>query len=495
MSAAVLRQPAFEPEIAGAPAVNDGPAPIDSERLERAMNIIGARVSSLSVSIADTAGAIADVAGELTGQAGEFHVLSGDIRRMADSNHQVADAANSAASSAETTRAGLSATSTSIQQSLSLAVDDIKAMAASASEMTEILTQIRASIIEAQGFSDEIRGIATQTQMLAINAGIMAAHAGDAGRGFAVIAESVKQLADKTGTVTKNIVQRLDALSATVGTLQAQNTRNADIAGVAHGRSVEIEGEMTKFVEFGASVNSMIADIGAITRPVANNIQICDTVLERMSALDEQVQQSSGRLAGASRQIDGLVSFGEDLIGYVADSGVETEDTPLIRRCIAAAQAVGALFTAEITAGRISAHELFDERYRPVAGSDPQQVTTAFTALTDRLLPAIQEPMLDVDSRVVFCAALDRNGYLPTHNHKYSQPQGADPVWNAANCRNRRIFNDRTGLAAGRNTKAFLLQTYRRDMGGGSFTLMKDLSAPIHVGGRHWGGLRIGYKV
>jgi methyl-accepting chemotaxis protein len=120
---------------------------------------------------------------------------------------------------------------------------------------------------------------------------------------------------------------------------------------------------------------------------------------------------------------------------------------------------------------------------------------TGFVAMTDRLLPPIQEPVLDFDSRIAFCAAVDRNGFLPTHNLKYGQPQGPDPVWNAANCRNRRMFNDRTGLGAGRNTQPFLLQTYRRDMGGGTFALMKDCSAPIFVRGRHWGGLRIAFKV
>jgi methyl-accepting chemotaxis protein len=115
------------------------------------------------------------------------------------------------------------------------------------------------------------------------------------------------------------------------------------------------------------------------------------------------------------------------------------------------------------------------------------------TAFTDRALPAVQEPLLSLDARVAFCAAVDNNGYLPTHNLKFSKPQGADPVWNAANCRNRRLFNDRTGLAAGRSTAPFLLQTYRRDMGGGKFVLMKDASAPIHVEGRHWGGFRMGY--
>jgi methyl-accepting chemotaxis protein len=62
-----------------------------------------------------------------------------------------------------------------------------------------------------------------------------------------------------------------------------------------------------------------------------------------------------------------------------------------------------------------------------------------------------------------------------------------------ANCRNRRIFDDRVGLKAGRNTGPFLMQVYRRDMGGGDFVMMKDLSAPITVGGRHWGGLRMAF--
>jgi methyl-accepting chemotaxis protein len=96
---------------------------------------------------------------------------------------------------------------------------------------------------------------------------------------------------------------------------------------------------------------------------------------------------------------------------------------------------------------------------------------------------------------VVFVAAVDKNGYLPTHNKVFSKPQGSDPAWNAANCRNRRIFNDRVGLAAGQNTEPFLLQTYRRDMGGGKYVLMKDVSAPIYVQGRHWGGVRMGYRV
>ena len=70
-----------------------------------------------------------------------------------------------------------------------------------------------------------------------------------------------------------------------------------------------------------------------------------------------------------------------------------------------------------------------------------------------------------------------------------------DPVWNAANCRNRRIFDDRAGLSAARNVRPFLIQTYARDLGGGRTVMMKEIDAPIRVFGRHWGGFRTAYKI
>ena len=177
-------------------------------------------------------------------------------------------------------------------------------------------------------------------------------------------------------------------------------------------------------------------------------------------------------------------------------SGIETVDTPFIKLATDAAAAVAAALTQAIERREIALADLFDEAYAPIRGSDPQQVMAKFTQATDRLLPAIQEPLLAKSDKIVFCASVDRNGYLPTHNTKFSQPQRAgDAAWNGANCRNRRMFNDRVGLAAGRSQKPFLVQTYRRDMGGGKFALMKDVSAPITIQGRHWGGFRIGYKI
>lgn len=156
---------------------------------------------------------------------------------------------------------------------------------------------------------------------------------------------------------------------------------------------------------------------------------------------------------------------------------------------------ISAAFEAAVAGGEIGLAQLFDEAYRPIEGSQPAQHLTAFNALTDRLLPTIQERFLALDPKVVFCIAADRNGYIPTHNRAYCQPQRpGDVAWNTAHSRWRRIFNDRTGLASARNTRPFLLQTYRRDMGGGQFVLLKEAAVPIVVQGRHWGGLRLAFK-
>ena len=65
----------------------------------------------------------------------------------------------------------------------------------------------------------------------------------------------------------------------------------------------------------------------------------------------------------------------------------------------------------------------------------------------------------------------------------------------AANCRNKRIFDDRAGITAARSTRPFIVQVYRRDMGGGAMVVMREIDAPIHVLGRHWGAFRTAYRL
>ena len=174
---------------------------------------------------------------------------------------------------------------------------------------------------------------------------------------------------------------------------------------------------------------------------------------------------------------------------------IRFDNTEFINRAIAAADRISRVFEDAITQGRISQDDLFDNTYVPIPGTEPQQYRTRFLEFADSVLPAIQEPLLASDKRMVFCASVDRNGYLPVHNTIYSKPQRpGDVLWNTANCRNRRIFDDRAGLSAGRVVRPYIIQNYPRNMGD-RIVMLWEIGAPIRVFGKQWGGVRTCYRM
>ena len=175
---------------------------------------------------------------------------------------------------------------------------------------------------------------------------------------------------------------------------------------------------------------------------------------------------------------------------------IRDENTEFVTRAMDAGVVLTKIFGDAVATGAISIEDMFDTDYIEIAGSNPLQHRTRILNWADRALPEFQETFLAKDPRMAFCVAIDRNGYLPVHNKVYSQPQRpGDVAWNTANCRNRRIFNDPAGLAAGRNTRSYLIQSYARDMGNGTTVMMREIDVPIRVKGRHWGGFRTAYKL
>jgi len=175
---------------------------------------------------------------------------------------------------------------------------------------------------------------------------------------------------------------------------------------------------------------------------------------------------------------------------------IRDENTEFVTRAIDAGATLTKIFDDAVETGAISIEDMFDTNYEEIAGSNPVQHRTRILNWADRALPDFQEAFLSKDSRMAFCVAIDRNGYLPVHNKVYSQPQRpGDVAWNTANSRNRRIFNDPAGLAAGRNTRSYLIQSYARDMGNGVTVMMREIDVPIRVKGRHWGGFRTAYRL
>ena len=220
---------------------------------------------------------------------------------------------------------------------------------------------------------------------------------------------------------------------------------------------------------------------------------VVDGTLEGVGACRLRVIEQTK--AGARAQ---FVSPNADLSEKIEDRlwSIHEENTEFVTRAMEAGTALTRIFEQAVARGEVRIDDLFDTDYAEIAGTNPQQYRTKYLDWADRALPPFQEAFLAKEPRMAFCAMVDRNGFLPVHNKIYSHPQRpGDVAWNTANSRNRRIFNDPAGLAAARNLRSYLVQSYARDMGNGNTVMMREIDVPIRVQGRHWGGFRTAYKL
>jgi methyl-accepting chemotaxis protein len=454
---------------------------------ERLVDQLAGRIGGLGVELADVAGNVQEVASRVLSQSERFSHLQKTAETMVSANHEIAGASKAVQS------ASLAAVDeiTQSREAVETAVKHIAELIEAVGRIESRLSQVSSALGEVAKVSGSIEAIAKQTNLLALNATIEAARAGDAGRGFAVVASEVKALAEATRQATHQIGDTVRGLDGQVGNLIGESS---EASGRAKNAGVGAQQIQTIIARVQNGFTRVGEEIDGVARAATSNLAHCDQVIEELTNLAKGVDLSSMELKHADDRVAKLLETSEGLIAMIADSGVETSDAPLIRAVIATAKQISQLFEAAIERGEITLNQLMDENYREIPGTNPKQYMTDYVTFTDRVLPEIQDPIQKSDSRIVFCVAWAKGGYLPTHNPNYRLPQGKDPVWNNANCRNRRLFSDRAVKKVAANTKPFLLQTYRRDMGGGNFVLMNDLSSPIFVRGRHWGAFRMGFR-
>ncbi len=157
---------------------------------------------------------------------------------------------------------------------------------------------------------------------------------------------------------------------------------------------------------------------------------------------------------------------------------------------IVGAKMIGQIIEEAIDNGVLTVKDAFDTNYEIIGDFDPPKYHTKYDFYLDKAILGLEDEFL-LDSSIVFAVAVDKNGYLPTHNTRFQKPITGDREKDKVGNRTKRVFNDPVGLKAAKNTKKGFLQIYHRDTG----EVMWDVSSPIFVKGKHWGGFRIGLSL
>ena len=440
----------------------------------RQMGINVAVGSTNVLSEVKDASAKANDQGELANQVfNNSHETTGTLEHISDSTQRIASSTSDSLDSARSSFNELQEVNSNMGQMLEQIKEHdrtIKTMGDKSRDISKIVSMIQ--------------GISFQTELLSLNAAVEAARAGEAGKGFSVVATEVKKLAEEANQASEQIAGQLNDMLGSIDTAlkEAETINRAAEKTMAVSRTT-CDNYQTLITEFDdnyallSRITASVEQISAANQQTHGNIssirELSQVVGER-TRTSEQVTVDLQTTSEAMQQLVARFITGEGRFEEILDSGRKFRDE-------AAAQ------IEQLAKEGVNVH---DTHYREIPGTAPQKYSTSYDQVFAQRLQPLYDRILGTIPSGIFAICVDHNGYGPTHNSVFTQPLTGNPEQDVVNSRDKRIFNDPTGLRAAQNTEQFLLQTYRRDTG----EILSDLSLPIHIGGRHWGAIRLGFN-
>ena len=280
------------------------------DKFQTSLHSVAETSSSLAESSQGMASITADAAVSVQMQRDELEMVATAMNEMTATVVEVAKNANDAADAAVQTdtqsQAGLTVVNNTVQT--------IEGLAVGIERASQVVKDLEDDSHQIGSILDVIKGIAEQTNLLALNAAIEAARAGEQGRGFAVVADEVRTLASRTQESTEEIQRMIEKLQggAKLAADAMSDSRQYVDDSVNHARSAgEVLQSIAKAIATITDMNTQIAtaaeEQSTVSEEINTNIVNISNAAEQTAVGTNTSSQESENLANMAQRLSGLV--------------------------------------------------------------------------------------------------------------------------------------------------------------------------------------------